>query len=79
MTHTKFDEAVKAFASGTDRRTMVKVLAGGAGAAAITAVGLRNEVSADPAKPRGSKCNKPEHCASGCCEGGFCRRRRRCQ
>jgi hypothetical protein len=78
MTHKKFDEAVKAFASGTDRRTMMKVLAGGVGAAAITAVGLRQEVSADALKPRGGKCNKPEQCASGCCKGGTCRRPKRC-
>ena len=78
MTHSRFDEAVKAVASGTSRRQVVKTLVGGTGAAAIAAVGLRQEARA-ALGGRGDHCGNGNQCQSGCCVDHICRRRRRCQ
>ena len=77
MTHSRFDEAVKALASGTSRRQVVKTLVGGTGAAAIAAVGLRQEASA-ALGPKGAQCGNGNQCKSACCIDHVCRRRRRC-
>lgn len=78
MSDSRFDKAVKALASGTSRRQMVKTLVGGAGAVAITALGLRQEASADPNFPKGHSCQHSFQCASNCCKGDVCKGRRRC-
>jgi len=78
MSHTTFDEAVKAFASGTSRRTIVKTLTGGIGAAMIGAVGLRQEASAKKAGARGDHCGNGGQCNSGCCLDHVCARRKKC-
>ena len=78
MTHSRFDDVVKTLAGGTSRRSVVKTLIGGAGAAAITAVGLRQEASADAEKPNGSRCVHAHQCRTECCIAGVCRQKARC-
>jgi hypothetical protein len=77
MTHSRFDEAVKALVSGTSRRQVLMTLVGGAGAAAIAAVSLRQEASAALGS-RGDHCGNGNQCKSGCCIDHVCKRRRRC-
>lgn len=74
MDGQKFDKLTRAFASGTDRRTLLKVF-GGASVAAVAGVKLAapSAVFAQGSVQPGGECTSDDDCAVGTCsDQGIC-------
>ncbi len=67
MDGTHFDDWTRMLAAGTSRRRVLKGLLGGAGAGALSHLGLRR-AGASHGRPPGATCLQNEHCASGLCD-----------
>ena len=72
MDQSRFDEAVKAFARGNSRRSVIKGTAGGA-LAGLLALAGRSAGAAPECRRRGDACSSSEIGTQGrCCEGLRC-------
>ncbi len=67
MDASQFDDLTKALATGTSRRRVLTGLLGGAGAGALSLLGLRS-AGASHGRPAGATCLGNEHCASDLCD-----------
>ncbi len=67
MDGSRFDALTRTLATGTSRRKVLQGLLGGAGAGALSLIGLRR-ADASHGRPLGATCIRNEHCASGYCD-----------
>jgi len=78
MDSSRFDCLTKSLAAPSGRRTVAKLLAGGAlGAVGLTALNAK-PAAASRCRQRGEYCGRDGRCCSDCCKGGICKRSLRC-